>query len=87
MEDGDTEKYHISSLIQDVVFSSRKMGCIRCISSQLYNNLMYYTPLIFILLTYSIPVISMYLQFERKTVWILIRWLHQKPADLDLVFS
>ena len=21
---------------------------------------------------------------EWKTVWILIRWLHQKPADLDL---
>ena len=24
----------------------------------------------------------MYLQAERKTVWILIRWLRQKPADL-----
>ena len=24
------------------------------------------------------------LQAEWKTVWILIRWLHQKPADLDL---
>ena len=23
MEDGDTEKYHISSMIQDVVFSSK----------------------------------------------------------------
>ena len=25
MEDGDTEKYHVSSLIQDAVFSSWKM--------------------------------------------------------------
>ena len=31
MEDGDTEKYHVSSLIQDFVFSSQKKGCIRCI--------------------------------------------------------
>ena len=38
MEDGDTEKYHVSSLIQDVVFSIKKMGCIRCISSQVYNK-------------------------------------------------
>ena len=29
MEDGDTEKYHPSSLIQDFVFLSRKIGCIR----------------------------------------------------------
>ena len=28
------KKYHVSSLIQDDVFSSRKKGCIRCISSQ-----------------------------------------------------
>ena len=41
MEDGDTEKYHASSLIQDFVSSSRKMGCIRCISSQVYNNKKY----------------------------------------------
>ena len=32
MEDGDTEKYHVSSVIQDFVFSSLKKGCIRCIS-------------------------------------------------------
>ena len=32
MEDVDTEKYHVSSLIQDFVFSSLKKGCIRCIS-------------------------------------------------------
>ena len=30
--------YVMSSLIQDVVFSSRKMGCIRCISSKVYNK-------------------------------------------------
>ena len=38
MEDGDTEKYHVtcSSLIQDFVFSSRKMDCIRYILSQVY---------------------------------------------------
>ena len=32
----------------------------------------------------SIPVISLYFRAEWKTVWILIRWLHQRPADLDL---
>ena len=26
----------------------------------------------------------MSLYFALKTVWILISWLHQKPADLDL---
>ena len=41
MEDGDTEKYHASSLIQDFVSSSTKMGCIRCISSQVYNKFVY----------------------------------------------
>ena len=34
MEDGDTEKYHPSRVIQ--VFLSRKRGCIRCISLQVY---------------------------------------------------
>ena len=47
--------------------------------------LYYYSPPIFTLLTCSIPVESMYLQSEWKTVWIFIRWLHQKPADLDHV--
>ena len=28
----------------------------------------------------------MYFQSEWKAVWILIRWLHQKPADLDLQY-
>ena len=32
------EKYHFSSLLQDFVFSSRKIGCIRCISSQIYTK-------------------------------------------------
>ena len=35
------EKYHVSSLKQDFVFSSRKIGCIRCISSQVYNKTYY----------------------------------------------
>ena len=39
MEDGDTEKYHISSLTQDFVFCSRKMDCVMCISSLLYNKM------------------------------------------------
>ena len=39
MEDGDTEKYHSSSVIQDFVFSSRKSSCIRCISLQVYNKI------------------------------------------------
>ena len=38
MEDGDTEKYYPSSVIQDFVFSSRKSSCIRCISLQVYNK-------------------------------------------------
>ena len=42
MEDGDTEKYHVSSLIQDLVFDSRKMGCIRCITLQVYNKYGYH---------------------------------------------
>ena len=32
MEDGVMEKYHVGSVIQDFVFSSRKNGCIGCIS-------------------------------------------------------
>ena len=36
------------------------------------------------LLTCSILVVSKYYQSEWKIVWILNRWLHQKPADLDL---
>ena len=38
MEDGYTEKYHASSVIQDFVFLSLKMCCIRCISLQVYNK-------------------------------------------------
>ena len=41
MEDTDTEKYHPSRVIQDFVFLSLKMGCIRCISLQVYNNKIY----------------------------------------------
>ena len=36
-------KYHPSSVIQDIVFLSRKRGCIRCISLQVYNKYMYLT--------------------------------------------
>ena len=42
--------------------------------------------LIFILLTCRIPVVSMHFQSVWKTVRILIRLLHQKPADLDLQY-
>ena len=38
MEDGDAKKYHVSSVIQEFVFSSPKKGCIRCISWQVYNK-------------------------------------------------
>ena len=41
MKDGDKEKYHASRVIQDFVFSSRKGGCIRCISLQVYNKAVY----------------------------------------------
>ena len=43
MEDGDTEKYHPSRVIQDFVFLSRERGCIRCISLLVYNKFLYYT--------------------------------------------
>ena len=42
---------------------------------------------IVMLLTCSIPVVSMYFQSERETVWILIRLLFLKPADLGLLFD
>ena len=38
MEDGDTEKYQPSGVIQDFVFLSRKRDCIRCISLQVNNK-------------------------------------------------
>ena len=37
----------------------------------------------FYLLKCCIPFISLYLQSEWKTLWILIRWLSQKLADVD----
>ena len=42
MENGDTEKYHSSSVIQDFVFSSGKSSRIRCISLQVYNKNLYH---------------------------------------------
>ena len=48
------------------------------------NKFMCYPQSICILLTCSIPVVSMYFQSVLKTVRVLIRWLHEKPADLDL---
>ena len=47
-----------------------------------YLHVLHSSP-IFILLTGTIPVVSMGLQAELKTVLILIRWLPQRPADLD----
>ena len=47
MEDGDTEKYHPSSVIQDFVFSSRKSSCIRCITLQVYNKTIYNNSVLF----------------------------------------
>ena len=41
MEECDTEKYHVSSVIQDFVFLSRKMSRIGCISWQVYNKSKY----------------------------------------------
>ena len=41
MEDVVTEKYHISRVIQDFVFSSWKKGCIESISWQVYNKTLY----------------------------------------------
>ena len=41
MEGGDTESYHLSKMIQDFAFSSRKGSCTRCISLQVYNRTQY----------------------------------------------
>ena len=43
MEDADREKYHPSIVIQDFVFLSRRRGCIRCLSLQVYNKIKYHT--------------------------------------------
>ena len=43
-----------------------------------------HSSLIIIPLTCTILVISIQFQPEWITSWILIRWLRQKPADLDL---
>ena len=53
--------------------------------SRKFPNLQYINVLHnFNLLTSNILVVSMFSQIEWKTVCILIRWLRQKPADLDL---
>ena len=44
MEDGDTKKYHVSSLIQDFECASRNMGCVRRISPPVYNKEKYQAP-------------------------------------------
>ena len=41
MEDGDTEKYYPSRVIQDFVFLIRERGCIRCFSLHVYNKNLY----------------------------------------------
>ena len=43
MEDGDTEKYHASSVIQNFAILSWKKCCIRCISLQVFNKMKYRT--------------------------------------------
>ena len=44
----------------------------------------YTTPWCFVMLACGVPVVGVYLLAEWKTLWILIRWLRQKPSDLDL---
>ena len=41
MEDGDTEKYWLVARYKILYFLSRKRGCIRCISLQVYNKIQY----------------------------------------------
>ena len=41
MEDGDTEKYYPSRVIQNFVFLIRERGCIRCFSLHVYNKNLY----------------------------------------------
>ena len=55
------------------------IGC--CLTLVMLNYIfMYYTPPQFL----PCPVVSMYFQSKWGTVWILIRWLCQKSADVDL---
>ena len=42
MEAGVTEKYRVSRVIQNFVFSSRKKACIGRISWQVYNKAKYH---------------------------------------------
>ena len=65
MEDGDTEKYHPSRMIQDFVFSSRKGGCIRRIFCRYIINVptKCYLPFacyifVYICTVYFIPIIK-----------------------------
>ena len=77
MEDGDTEKYHPSRVIQDFVFLSRKRGCI---SLQVYNNFMYYTPPICFQLTSTIPILAcIYKQCENcgfRSAGLQLIWIY-----------
>ena len=60
------EKYHVSSLIQYFVFSSWKMGCIRCISKQVYNKKNYdiYQEHSVLLTLFILVEYSIHIQFE-----------------------
>ena len=64
-------------VIQSAVVLQKKV----CHADYLY---VLHSSLIIILLTCRISVVRLYFQSEWKIVWILIRWLHQNPADLDL---
>ena len=64
------------------MFRLRKiLFCYALLSGGLHSSTL------FILLTCSIPIGNIYFQSEWRTVWIPIRWLLQKPADLDLQCS
>ena len=44
----------------------------------------HFTQILLYFINCSIPAVSKYFQAEWKAVWSLIRWLPQKPADLNI---
>ena len=85
MEDGDTEKYHVSSLIQDLVFDSRKMGCMRCISSQVYNEYGYHPCFV---LHFENYILLLYIHFKQPFVIFYLLLLEELMSYIhDLLLS
>ena len=49
-----------------------------------YFYVLHSSPILYFLYAALVFLACIYNEGKWETVWILIRWLHQKPADLDL---